>query len=30
MLKEDKAKLKQRLTPEEYNVCVNKGTEIPF
>jgi peptide-methionine (R)-S-oxide reductase len=30
MLKEDKAKLKLRLTREQYNVCVNKGTEIPF
>ena len=30
MLKEEKAKLKQRLTPEEYNVCVDKGTEVPF
>jgi peptide-methionine (R)-S-oxide reductase len=30
MLKEDKAKLKQRLTPEQYNVCINKGTEMPF
>ena len=30
MLKEDKARLKQRLTPEQYDVCINKGTEIPF
>jgi peptide-methionine (R)-S-oxide reductase len=30
MLKEEKAKLKLRLTPQQYNVCVNKGTEIPF
>jgi peptide-methionine (R)-S-oxide reductase len=30
MLKEDRAKLKLRLTPEQYNVCVNKGTEIPY
>jgi peptide-methionine (R)-S-oxide reductase len=30
MLKEDKAKLKQRLTPEQYNVCINKGIEAPF
>ena len=30
MLKEDKAKLKLRLTPEQYDVCVNKGTEMPF
>jgi len=30
MLKEDKVKLKLRLTPEQYDVCVNKGTEMPF
>jgi len=30
MLKEEKQKLKQRLTPEQYGVCVNKGTEMPF
>ena len=30
MLKEDKAKLKERLTPIQYDVCVNKGTERPF
>jgi peptide-methionine (R)-S-oxide reductase len=30
MLKEDKSKLKQRLTSEQYNVCINKGTERPF
>jgi peptide-methionine (R)-S-oxide reductase len=30
MLKEEKATLKLRLTPEQYNVCVNKGTERPF
>ncbi len=30
MLKEDKAKLKLRLTPVQYHICVNKGTEIPF
>jgi peptide-methionine (R)-S-oxide reductase len=30
MLKEEKAKLKQRLTPEQYNICINKGTEMPF
>ncbi|MDV3244363.1 MAG: peptide-methionine (R)-S-oxide reductase MsrB [Nitrososphaerales archaeon] len=26
----DKAVLKKRLTPEQYDVCVNKGTERPF
>lgn len=26
----DKAKLKQRLSPLQYEVCVNKGTERPF
>jgi peptide-methionine (R)-S-oxide reductase len=30
MQREEKAKLKQRLTPEQYNVCINKGTERPF
>lgn len=30
MLKEEKASLKKRLTPEEYDVCVNKGTEAAF
>jgi hypothetical protein len=28
MLKEEEAQLKLRLTPERFNVCVNKGTEI--
>lgn len=26
----DKAKLKERLTPLQYGVCFNKGTEPPF
>ena len=26
----DRAKLKQKLTPVQYDVCVNKGTERPF
>ena len=26
----DKAKLRQQLTPLQYEVCVNKGTERPF
>ncbi|TLY15121.1 MAG: peptide-methionine (R)-S-oxide reductase MsrB [Thaumarchaeota archaeon] len=30
MLSEEKAKLRERLTPEQYEVCVNKGTERPF
>jgi peptide-methionine (R)-S-oxide reductase len=30
MLKEDKASLKKRLTPQQYRVCVEKGTERPF
>jgi peptide-methionine (R)-S-oxide reductase len=30
VLKEDKQKLKERLSPVQYNVCVNKGTEPPF
>src|SRR5881628_1521037 len=30
MLREEKAKLRERLTPEQYEVCVNKGTERPF
>jgi peptide-methionine (R)-S-oxide reductase len=30
MLKEDKAKLKERLTPQQYEVCINKGTERAF
>jgi peptide-methionine (R)-S-oxide reductase len=30
MLKEEKSKLKQRLTKEQYDVCINKGTERPF
>ena len=31
MLKKDEvAKLRAKLTPEQYEVCVNKGTEAPF
>src|SRR2546428_13019201 len=30
MLREEKAKLRERLTPQQYEVCVNKGTERPF
>lgn len=26
----DKTELKKRLSPEQYDVCVNKGTERPF
>src|SRR6266513_297001 len=28
--KEDVARLRARLTPEQKDVCVNKGTEMPF
>lgn len=30
VIKEDKAKLKERLTPLQFDICVNKGTERPF
>jgi len=30
MIKEEKAKLKERLTPQQFDVCFNKGTERPF
>ena len=30
MLKSEKVRLRERLTPEQYEVCVNKGTEAPF
>jgi len=26
----DKAELRKRLTPQQFDVCVNKGTERPF
>jgi peptide-methionine (R)-S-oxide reductase len=29
-IKISKEELKQRLTPEQYEVCVNKGTEMAF
>ncbi|MBA3977212.1 MAG: peptide-methionine (R)-S-oxide reductase MsrB [Nitrosopumilus sp.] len=29
-MKISKEELKQRLTPEQYDVCVNKGTEMAF
>ena len=25
-----KQELRQKLTPEQYDICVNKGTEMPF
>ncbi|HUI00454.1 MAG TPA: peptide-methionine (R)-S-oxide reductase MsrB [Nitrososphaerales archaeon] len=28
--KNEVAKLRSKLTPEQYEVCVNKGTEAPF
>lgn len=30
MIKLDKEDLERRLTPEQYEVCINKGTERPF
>lgn len=30
MQKEDAKELKERLTPLQYDVCVNKGTERPY
>ena len=30
MIKVDKEELKKRLTRQQYDVCVNKGTERPF
>ena len=29
-LKISKEELKQNLTPEQYDICVNKGTEMAF
>ena len=30
MIEPIKSELRKRLTPEQYDVCVNKGTERPF
>ena len=30
MIKINKAELRRKLTPEQYEVCMNKGTESPF
>ncbi len=30
MEKLDKAALRERLSPQQYDVCINKGTERPF
>ncbi len=30
MTEEEVTKLRQKLTPEQYEVCVDKGTEMPF